>query len=169
LISYFYKNNLGAQRFNMLNAIPLFHNFSDMQLQSVGAHLALRVFDKGALILSEGERGDAMYVVVSGQVKVFSIDADDSSREVILKVLGAGEFFGELPVFDNEPRSASVAALERCRYCRIALFNVPLNLPLILPKRCSRRSPVDCALQTAKLATLRYLAYLGVFHACCWS
>ena len=85
-----------------------------MQLQSVGAHLALRVFDKGEMILHEGARGDAMYVVVSGQVKVFSIDAEDSSREVILKILGAGEFFGELPVFDNEPRSASVAALERC-------------------------------------------------------
>jgi CRP/FNR family transcriptional regulator, cyclic AMP receptor protein len=98
----------------MLNAIPLFHNFSDMQLQSVGAHLALRVFDKGEIILREGAHGDAMYVVVSGQVKVFSIDTEDSSREVILKILGAGEFFGELPVFDNEPRSASVAALERC-------------------------------------------------------
>jgi len=48
----------------MLNAIPIFHNFSDMQLQSVGAHLALRVFDKGQVILREGEPGDAMYVVV---------------------------------------------------------------------------------------------------------
>jgi len=98
----------------MLNAIPLFHNFSDMQLQSVGAHLDLRVFEKGEIILREGDHGDAMYVVVSGQVKVFSIDAEYSSREVILKILGTGEFFGELPVFDNEPRSASVAALERC-------------------------------------------------------
>lgn len=98
----------------MLNAIPIFHNFSDMQLQSVGAHLALRVFDKGQVILREGEPGDAMYVVVSGQVKVFSSDPDDPSREVILKTLGTGEFFGELPVFDNEPRSASVAALDRC-------------------------------------------------------
>ncbi|NJR72247.1 MAG: Crp/Fnr family transcriptional regulator [Gammaproteobacteria bacterium] len=98
----------------MLNAIPLFHNFNDLQLQSVGAHLALRVFEKGEIILREGERGDAMYVVVSGQVKVFSTDDDDNSREVILKILGAGEFFGELPVFDNEPRSASVSAIERC-------------------------------------------------------
>jgi len=45
---------------------------------------------------------------------VFSSDPDDPSREVILKTLGTGEFFGELPVFDNEPRSASVAALDRC-------------------------------------------------------
>jgi CRP/FNR family cyclic AMP-dependent transcriptional regulator len=98
----------------MLNAIPLFHNLNDAQLASIGAHLALRVFDRGEYILRQGDSADSMYVIVTGTVKVFSVDADDPDREVILKTLGPGEFFGELPLFDHEPRSASVAALERC-------------------------------------------------------
>lgn len=98
----------------MLNVIPLFHDLNNMQLASIGAHLSMRVFEKGEFVLREGEQADSMYVVVTGTVKVFSVDPDDESREVILKTLGPGEFFGELPMFDHETRSASVATLERC-------------------------------------------------------
>lgn len=98
----------------MLNAVPLFHDMNDMQLASIGAHLSLRVFEKGEYVLREGEKADSLYVIVTGNVKVFSVDPDDNSREVILKTLGSGEFFGELPMFDHETRSASVATLERC-------------------------------------------------------
>ncbi len=98
----------------MLNAIPLFHDLNNMQLASIGAHLSMRVFEKGEFVLREGEQADSMYVIVTGTVKVFSVDPDDESREVILKTLGPGEFFGELPMFDHETRSASVATLERC-------------------------------------------------------
>jgi CRP/FNR family cyclic AMP-dependent transcriptional regulator len=98
----------------MLNAIPLFTNLNQMQLDSIGAHLALKVYEKGEYVLREGEKGDSLYVILVGQVKVFSVDANDPSREVILKTLGPGEFFGELPLFDQEPRSASVATMERC-------------------------------------------------------
>jgi len=98
----------------MLNTIPLFHNLNDSQLASIGAHLALRVFEKGEAIIREGAYGDSLYVIVTGKVKVFRTDPEDATREVILKTLGVGEFFGELPLFDHEPRSASVMAMERC-------------------------------------------------------
>jgi CRP/FNR family cyclic AMP-dependent transcriptional regulator len=98
----------------MLSSVPLFHNLYQAQLNSIGAHVSLRAFEKGAVILHEGEAADSLFLIVTGQVKVFSVDPDDPGREVILKTLGPGEFFGELPLFDHEPRSASVAALERC-------------------------------------------------------
>jgi len=98
----------------MLNAIPLFGNLNDAQLANVGAHMAMRVYEKGDYVLHEGDRGDSLYVILAGRVKVFSVDATDPSKEVILKTLGPGEFFGELPLFDQEPRSASVAAMDRC-------------------------------------------------------
>jgi CRP/FNR family transcriptional regulator, cyclic AMP receptor protein len=98
----------------MLSNIPLFHNLNDTQLASIGAHVSLRAFERGAMILKEGAPGDSLYIIVAGQVKVFSVDVDDPNREVILKTLGPGEFFGELPLFDQEPRSASVAALDLC-------------------------------------------------------
>jgi CRP/FNR family transcriptional regulator, cyclic AMP receptor protein len=97
----------------MLNAIPLFRNLNTSQLASIGAHVALRVFERGEVIVREGDSADSLYIIASGQVKVYAHDHGDGSREVILKTLGIGEFFGELPLFDHEPRSASVAALER--------------------------------------------------------
>ena len=95
----------------MLNAIPLFRSLSRQQLANIGAHAAWRVFEKGDVIVRQGEFAEFFFVIGSGQVKVFMSEGD---REVILKTLVAGEFFGELPMFDREVRSASVAALERC-------------------------------------------------------
>ncbi|HEX4857482.1 MAG TPA: Crp/Fnr family transcriptional regulator [Usitatibacteraceae bacterium] len=96
----------------MLNVIPLFCNLEPAQLASIGAHAALRVFEKGELIVKQGDIADSLYAIVSGQVKVFI--SNDQEREVIVSTLHAGEFFGEIPMFDQEPRTASVAALERC-------------------------------------------------------
>ncbi len=98
----------------MLNVIPFFQQLDPSQLQSIGAHVALRAVNKGEMILKHGDIADSFYVIITGQVKVFILDSVETDREVILKTLGPGEFFGELPLFDNEPRSANVAAMEPC-------------------------------------------------------
>ena len=95
----------------MLNVIPLFSNLEPAQLASIGAHAALRVYEKGDLIVKQGEIADSFYILAAGQVKVF-VSKDD--KDVIVGTLVAGEFFGEISLFDQEPRSASVEALERC-------------------------------------------------------
>ena len=96
-----------------LNAIPLFCNLSPSQLDSLGAYAALRVVEKGEVILRSGEPADSSYVIMSGQVKVYMSDEADPTREVILQTLGPGDFFGELPMFDHEPRIANVAAMDQ--------------------------------------------------------
>jgi len=98
----------------MLKVIPFFSDLSGSQLESIGSHAALRSYEKGEVILRQGDVADSFYVIVSGQVKVFMTDPADAEREVILRTLAAGDFFGEIPMFDHEPRSASVAALEQC-------------------------------------------------------
>lgn len=99
----------------MLNVIPLFNTLSQSQLKSVYAHVREQTFAKGELILKEGEVADSFFVILSGTVKVFSRDPKDADREVIYKTLSVGDFFGEIPMFDQAPRSASVAALDLCR------------------------------------------------------
>lgn len=69
-----------------------------------------RTFRRGEVIVHEGDPGDSLYVLESGRVKVVSYA--DSGRETIFDVLGPGECFGELSLIDNEPRSATVVALE---------------------------------------------------------
>jgi CRP/FNR family cyclic AMP-dependent transcriptional regulator len=98
----------------VLSAIPLFRNLSASQVESIGVHAALMSYEKGAIILRQGDVADSFFVIVAGQVKVYIADESDPSREVILKTLGPGDFFGEIPMFDQEPRSANVAALDRC-------------------------------------------------------
>ena len=98
----------------MLNIIPLFRNLSVAQLASVGAKSAPATFEKGSIILQAGDVADSFFVIKSGQVKIYITDEADPHREVILKTLGPGDFFGELPLLDQEPRSANVAALDRC-------------------------------------------------------
>jgi CRP/FNR family transcriptional regulator, cyclic AMP receptor protein len=108
----------------MLNVIPLFSNLEPAQLASIGAHAALRIYEKGDLIVKQGDVADSFYILASGQVKVFisgmgdrgekGEKIDKADKEVIVGTLNAGEFFGEISLFDQEPRSASVEAMERC-------------------------------------------------------
>ena len=97
----------------MLNVIPLFCNLSPSQLDSIGSHLAIRVVEKGDVIVRQGDVADTIFIIVAGQVKVYIHDDQESEREVIVSTLGAGDFFGEIAMFDHEPRTANVAATER--------------------------------------------------------
>lgn len=81
-------------------------------LEALGAVANARSFAKHAIIVSEGDETDSLYVLLSGRVRVFLSDAQ--GREVTLNQLGPGEYFGEITL-DGGPRSASVMALEDTR------------------------------------------------------
>jgi CRP/FNR family cyclic AMP-dependent transcriptional regulator len=89
--------------------VALFANLDPVQLQALSKVAGVRHFKAGENILRESEPGDQFFVIARGEVKVF-VDSPDG-REVVLTHLQAGEFFGEMALFDGETRSASVAAL----------------------------------------------------------
>jgi CRP-like cAMP-binding protein len=90
--------------------VPLFRQLSPADLQRVAEAAREKNYPRHSVILFEDDPGDALYVVAKGQVKVVLIG--DDGREVILSVLGEGEFFGEMALLDDEPRSAHVIAME---------------------------------------------------------
>ena len=94
----------------ILQRVPLFNQLSAIELQRVVDVARERAYPKNSVILFEDDPGDALYVVATGQVKVVLIGED--GREVILSVMGPGEFFGEMSLLDDEPRSAHVIAME---------------------------------------------------------
>lgn len=94
----------------MLRAIPLFKDLSDSDLALLGELVIEKPVPKGAVILTEGQDGDSLYLIATGRVKVFI--GDEDGREIILKILGPGDFFGEMALIDKQPRSASVSTLE---------------------------------------------------------
>ena len=93
-----------------LQAIPLFEHLAEDELGRVAQLTRQRKYPKGSVILFEDDPGDALYVVVSGHVKVVLIGED--GREVILATLADRDFFGEMSLIDDEPRSAHVIAME---------------------------------------------------------
>jgi CRP/FNR family cyclic AMP-dependent transcriptional regulator len=103
---------------NILKAVPLFSSLNEGQLSLLRPCLQQRSYPRGSFILREGEQTDALYVIVSGRVKV--LIPDESGREVILAVLGVNEFFGEMGLLDGQPSSASVETLEACRMLRLS-------------------------------------------------
>lgn len=89
--------------------VALFANLEPVQLQGLSKVASVRHFRAGETILRESEPGDQFFVIARGEVKVF-VDSPDG-REVVLTHLQAGEFFGEMALFDGDTRSASVTAL----------------------------------------------------------
>jgi len=95
---------------DILRKVPLFRQLAPSDLDRVSEISRERAYPRNSVILFEDDPGDALYVVAQGQVKVVLIGED--GREVILSVLGEGEFFGEMALIDDEPRSAHVIAME---------------------------------------------------------
>lgn len=95
-----------------LKKVPLFASMSDAHLDSLAAAVVPRSFPKNTIVVSEGDRSDALYLILSGRVKVFV--SGEEAKELVLNVQSPGEYFGEM-VLDDGPRSASVMTLEACR------------------------------------------------------
>lgn len=93
-----------------LQRVPLFEGLEQPHLQALAEKMAERSYQKGEVLFFEGEPGDSLYIVNAGTVKVYRVAED--GREKTLALLGAGEFFGEMALLDEGPRSAIAEALE---------------------------------------------------------
>lgn len=93
-----------------LKNAPIFEELEERDFARISACGVRKTYKKGEVILMEEESGSALFVIVSGEVKVVRIGED--GREVILSILGASEIFGEMALLDGEARSASVVALD---------------------------------------------------------
>lgn len=100
------------ERIEGLRAIPLFANLDEKDLSDIAGLLIERKFPRDAVIFEEGTLGDYMYLIQEGQVKVTKMSED--GREKILEMFGPGDFFGDMSIFDREPRSASIKTTKAC-------------------------------------------------------
>ena len=91
---------------------PFFQPDEDA-LRALAPSGVARSFPKGSVVINEGDVTDSVYVILSGRAKVYVSEED--GREVVVNTVGPGEYFGEL-VLDGGLRSASVMALEPCRF-----------------------------------------------------
>jgi CRP/FNR family cyclic AMP-dependent transcriptional regulator len=100
-----------------LDKVELFAGLDPSQLEALAQGARLRTFQHGTIVVNEGDDAHGMFVVQSGSLKCFLMD--ENGREVTLSLLGPGEYFGELALLDEAPRSASVIAMERSELLQI--------------------------------------------------
>ena len=100
------------ERILFLKRIPLFANLAPADLKQVAAIAQEESFSDGATIASEGEIGDVMFILVSGEVRVISTN---DQREIELARRKAGDFVGEMALISREPRSATLTAIGNVR------------------------------------------------------
>ena len=101
-----------------LAATPLFAGLPPQELAEVGAIAAHELFDRDAVVFSEGDAAHGFYILVSGRVKVFKVALE--GKEQILHIFGPGEPIGEVPVFSGGLFPASAQTLERSSFLYIS-------------------------------------------------
>jgi CRP/FNR family cyclic AMP-dependent transcriptional regulator len=94
----------------LFRKFPLFADLDDRELSAIATVAKTRRYAKDDVIFHADESGDVFCLIREGQVKVTMISPE--GKEIILSLLGPGDFFGEMALLDNEPRSATVVATE---------------------------------------------------------
>src|SRR5688572_24867032 len=89
---------------------PLFADLDDRELAAIAAVAKTRRYAKDDVVFHADESGDVFCLIREGQVKITMISPE--GKEIILSLLGPGDFFGEMALLDDEPRSATVVATE---------------------------------------------------------
>jgi CRP/FNR family cyclic AMP-dependent transcriptional regulator len=89
---------------------PLFSELSQDDLRFVSDHGITRFYPKRAIVVTEGGESEAFFFILEGRIKIYVSERE--GKEAILSIEGPGEYFGELSLIDNSPRSASAITLE---------------------------------------------------------
>ncbi len=143
---------LGLSHAELLGRVALFAGLSNVALARLAAHVEPESVRDGATVCVQGETGDSLYIVVRGTFGVFIAAAGDAG-ETRVGTLEPADYFGEMALLTDEPRSATVRAegdgevlrLERARFC--ALFEQEPSAALtIAATLCSRLRVADDAI-----------------------
>lgn len=94
----------------LLRSVPIFSDLNQNDINKISERMVSRTYDKGRVILLEEATGETFFVIAGGSVKVTRLS--DDGREVILAILGEGDFFGEMSLLDGAGRSANVISLD---------------------------------------------------------
>jgi len=96
-------------KLELLHNVPAFSRLDDDQLALLAASVGAQSFERGEIIFHQGSIGSILYIIVSGQVRIFTIS--EAGQELALTIFRNGDFLGELALLDGLPRSASAQAM----------------------------------------------------------
>jgi CRP/FNR family cyclic AMP-dependent transcriptional regulator len=92
----------------LIRRVPLFSMLTAAQAEAVAAAVTKRRYKRGEMIVEQGKKTNALFIVLTGRARV--VTSDSRGREVILATMHPGDYIGEMSLIDNEPHSATVRA-----------------------------------------------------------
>mgnify|MGYP000921568847 CR=1 FL=1 len=101
-----------------IEIVPIFSNLNYDEMMEIAGIITQKTFEKGELIYFSGDKGEKLYVIHTGKVKITRLS--DDGKEQVIRVLGPGEFMGELSLFSSSPLTDNAEALEKTTVCMIA-------------------------------------------------
>lgn len=104
----------------LLRTVPIFSELTDADIASLARLSSRRRYPKDTVVFFENEEGDFFFMILEGRIKVTILG--DDGREVILSMLGPGDFFGEMALVTNRRRTATVTATESTEAMEIEAF-----------------------------------------------
>lgn len=93
---------------DLIRRVSLFSTLTPDQAEALAATVSKKRFKRGEILVEQGKKTDALYIVLAGRTRVLM--ADSKGREVILATLVSGDYVGEMSLIDNAPHSATVVA-----------------------------------------------------------
>lgn len=102
---------------NCIEIVPIFSNLSYEEMMEVARITTEKTYEKGEMIYMAGDKGEKLYVIHTGKVKVTRFT--ESGKEQVIRVLGPGEFMGELSLFSPLPLTDNGETLSKTRVCMI--------------------------------------------------
>ena len=104
--------SVASSTLSLLRKHPIFRDLDADALEQLCRYAKHATLKRGATIFSKGDPGNSLYAVMSGTVKISISSAD--GRSAILNLIGAGEIFGEIALFDDHARTADASANTNC-------------------------------------------------------
>lgn len=92
-----------------LQLVPFFSKLKPDEVNTLARRLILRRFNNGQIIFHHGDPGGLLYIITKGKVKI--THSTPEGQEAMLAIMGKGDFFGELALLDDSPRSATAEAI----------------------------------------------------------
>jgi CRP-like cAMP-binding protein len=102
---------------NCIEIVPIFSNLTQEEMLEIAAITRDKTFEKGEAVYMVGDKGEKLYVIHTGRVKISRISAN--GKEQVIRVIGPGEFMGELSLFSSIPMTDNGEALESTTMCII--------------------------------------------------
>lgn len=102
---------------NCIEIVPIFSGLTHIEMTEIASITVEKKYDKGETVYLAGKKDKRLYVIHSGQVKISRLS--EAGKSQVIRVLGAGEFMGELSILNDSPLSDYAEALTSCRMCMI--------------------------------------------------